>query len=113
MTRDPMNVLVIIEDRVQVSADGSTWSTSGLQPSTWDDLLEVFKGVRFAARSTTLLGTPPAGSTRIDKVGATLAPIPMFRSPLQLVTKYRRVRDSLEVAVGDADVTLLKVPGTL
>jgi len=108
-----MNILVIIEDRVLLSADGSTWSTTGLRSSTWDQLLKVFTGVRFAARSRTLLGSPPAGATRIDKVGATLAPIAMFHSPLQLLKRYRQVRDSLEVAIRDADVILLKVPGTL
>jgi len=108
-----MNVLVITEDRVLLSADGSAWSTTGLNASTWDQLLKVFKGVRFAARSATLLGSPPADATRIDKVGATLTPIPMFHSPLQLLARYRQVRDSLEVAIRDADVILLKVPGTL
>jgi glycosyltransferase involved in cell wall biosynthesis len=37
----------------------------------------------------------------------------MFHNPLQLLKRFRQIRDSLEVAIRDADVTLLKVPGTL
>jgi glycosyltransferase involved in cell wall biosynthesis len=107
-----MRLLVVLEDRVLVSPEGTTWSTAGLAAQAWSRYLEVFDTVQFVARATPV-AEPPPGSTRVDTSRATLVGIPTFHHPLGLLFRYRAVRRSLNAAIVDSDAVMLKVPGTL
>lgn len=103
-----MDVTVALEVRYVCTPDGSVWSPGGMARSFWERYLEVFDRVHVLARAK-MAERVPDDWQRVDSSNVLVHPIPDYQGPWQFLSRYRRVRKTIDLAAIGQGAVILRV----
>jgi len=107
-----LNVVVTLEQRFERLPDGTVWTASPYSRSFWDRYLQVFDGVRIAARARPV-EHPSDGAGRVDGGAVSFCALPFYVGPWRYLQLRRQLRRALTEAVGPSDAVVLRVPSQI
>jgi glycosyltransferase involved in cell wall biosynthesis len=107
-----LKLLIALEAHFYRTSDGLIWSKSVPEYSFWNRYLEVFDELSVLARVKDVPKPSPFWK-RADGERVTFECIPDFIGPWQFLNLQARVKSSIRAAIANADVVLLRVPGTI
>jgi glycosyltransferase involved in cell wall biosynthesis len=103
-------VTVALEQRFARTPDGVVWSPAWYSHRFWTRYLDVFDGVRVAARVLDVASVPD-DRERVEGPGVTVAPLPAYHGPWQYLARRRRFRRAARAAARSAEAVILRLPG--
>lgn len=107
-----MIVVVNLENHLERTPDGSTWTHTGFPYSFWTRYLSAFDGVRVVARVKDV-PAPLPNRLRVDGPSVTVGPVPDYLGPWQYLRKARATHRAMENVVGPKDAVIMRVASQL
>lgn len=106
----PHSVLnVAVDQRFQRSSDGQVWTYTPPSFEFFEAALQIFAKVRVIARTADVEELPER-ARRVTGPNLEVIPIPYYVGPLQYISRYREVQESLRRASELDGAYLLRIP---
>jgi glycosyltransferase involved in cell wall biosynthesis len=105
-----VELTVALEQRFARTPDGAVWAPAWYARPFWSRYLDVFEGVRIAARVRDV-PVPPRDRERVDRDGVAVTALPAYHGPWQYLVVRRRFARAARAAAGAAEAVLLRLPG--
>jgi glycosyltransferase involved in cell wall biosynthesis len=103
-----VNVLITLPHRFDRTPDGAVWTRTAFARPFYSQYLEVFEGVRVAARVRDVESPFPDGR-RADGDGVWFHAIPYYVGALQFIARAAEVRSAARRAVEPTEAVILRV----
>lgn len=112
MTRAPLILGVILEERFCRLPDGSIYSPSGLDDRFWQRYLIAFEQIVIIARLADAVSAE-SGWAKISDPRVTIRGLPTFVGPWQFLRCFFKVYRSFKLACEGAHALIVRAPGTM
>lgn len=103
-----MNVVVSLEQVYQRTPDGRIWTQAMFGAGFFTRYLNVFDGVRIAARVRDVPAIPGDWQP-VEGPGITFAPLPFYHGPLAYLRRHRELKRAARAAVDPQSALILRV----
>ncbi|WP_295813706.1 glycosyltransferase [uncultured Deinococcus sp.] len=107
-----MKLNVVIEHRFIRTPNGDVWTYDALPYPAWQPYLETFKEVNVIARIEDV-DAVDTNAKLSSGIGVKFSAIPYYIGPLQFISRYLSIRNSMHKALDPDSATMLRLPGTL
>lgn len=105
-----MRLIVALEQRYQLAADGTIWTSSGFRNSFWERYLDAFDSLLVLARAQPVT-TVDAGSERVGSERIRIVALPYYQGLVGYLAQIHAIQNCIRDVVSPDDAIIVRLPG--